>query len=105
MFMRVIAGAPTTCAHHSTWSCRVRDVQRNGRGGGFADRAGTSILLIRPAFWSALLLRFPWCLGAIVPKLFPDCWRACCGSAPQSFMTAAATMLFIRLALPTYFSI
>ena len=29
------------------------------------------MLLIRPAFWSALLPRFPWCLGAIVPKLFP----------------------------------
>jgi hypothetical protein len=28
--------------------------------------------LIRPAFWSALLPRFPWCLGAIVPKLFPS---------------------------------
>ena len=27
--------------------------------GGFADRACKSILLIRPAFWSALLARFP----------------------------------------------
>jgi hypothetical protein len=27
--------------------------------------------LIRPAFWSALLPRFAWCLGVIVPKLFP----------------------------------
>jgi len=29
-------------------------------------------LLIRPAFWSALPLRLPSCLGAIVPELFPD---------------------------------
>jgi hypothetical protein len=42
------------------------------RIGGFADKAGTSILLIRPAFWSALLPRFPRCLGASVPKLFPS---------------------------------
>jgi hypothetical protein len=27
-------------------------------------------LLIRPAFWSALLPRFPRCLGVVVPKLF-----------------------------------
>jgi hypothetical protein len=39
--------------------------------GGFADRAGTAILLIRPAFWSALLPRLSRCLGEIVPKLFP----------------------------------
>jgi hypothetical protein len=32
-------------------------------------------LLIRPAFWSALLPRFPWCLGVIVPKLFPKAER------------------------------
>ena len=30
------------------------------------------MLLIRPAFWSALLPRFPRCLGASVPKLFPS---------------------------------
>lgn len=29
---------------------------------------------VRPAGWSALLPRFPWCLGASVPKLFPP-WR------------------------------
>ena len=28
-------------------------------------------MLIRPAFWSALLPHFPQCLGVIVPKLFP----------------------------------
>ena len=40
-------------------------------GGGFADKAGFSILLTRLAFWPALLPCFPRCSGAIVPKLFP----------------------------------
>ena len=31
----------------------------------------SSILLIRLASWSALLLHFPWCSGAVVPKWFP----------------------------------
>jgi Phage derived protein Gp49-like (DUF891) len=29
-------------------------------------------MLIRPAFWSALLPRLPCCLGVIVPKLLGD---------------------------------
>ena len=62
-----------SCDHRAErWSQRSRSLE-----GGFFDRAGTSILLIRPAVWSALLPRFPWCLGVVVPKLFssPKCLK------------------------------
>jgi hypothetical protein len=71
-----VLNSPHPCARNrpsKNWRRRP-DLNR----GWFADRAGTSILLIRPAFWSALPLVFPfvWAL------LFPNCSQVLGHDAP-----------------------
>ena len=70
------------------WRCR-QDLNRKWR---FADWAGTSVLLIRRACRSAVLLRFSLCSSSSVPtRLFPRVERYFSGHLPSIWAERTAT--------------